>query len=83
MKEFNLNDYVYVQLTDLGREKHKKEFNELNEWGNGVLGEYSPPDEDKNGYSKWQLWNLMSTFGKYMGNGFPDIFKTMNIQLEE
>ena len=32
--------------------------------------------EDKDGWSKWQLWDLMSTFGKYISLGCATPFDT-------
>jgi hypothetical protein len=77
---FNINDYVRVKLTDYGRYIHMRQFYE-NYSGVHTLGEkqsikYSPPKEDREGYSRWQLWNLMSTFGEYMGLGFENLFET-------
>lgn len=74
----NINNYVYVQLTQYGRDIHKNAHHDLM----AALKEppknyvYNPPKEDEDGWSKWQLWNLMNYFGKamYMGNDTP--FKT-------
>lgn len=66
--KFNINHNIKVRLTDLGRAIHEKQHDT-------VLGNmrykypYNPPKEDENGWSKWQLWDFMATFGPYMGNG--------------
>jgi len=67
--DFNINDYVYVKLTDKGREvvAHKD-----------VASLYK---EDENGISQWQFWELMKMFGPYIHLGGPTYFNT-NIQIE-
>jgi hypothetical protein len=59
---FNINNNVYVRLTEKGR---------------SVLfsQNISPPLEDENGYGKWQLWVLMNTFGPHLWNGSPVPFE--------
>jgi hypothetical protein len=62
LKSFNINDYVYVRLNDTGRK---------------IYGDYwakyscepIPLIEEDNGYSKWQLWDLMNVFGEHIFNG--------------
>lgn len=66
---FNLNDYVRVRLTDHGRMIHREDFEQLRaQCPNGTL-RYSPPKEDAEGWSRWQMWNLMYHFGNAMGPG--------------
>jgi hypothetical protein len=73
--EFNLNQAVYIRLTDNGRlflkQKHDQIFS-----GSRLSYEYLPPREDDNGWSQWQLWNLMNVFGDqfYWGNFQPNLF---------
>jgi hypothetical protein len=56
MPAFNINDYVYVRLTDRGRTI--------------LMQQHQPaPVEDPDGYSRWQLWHLMSVFGQHVYNG--------------
>ena len=62
--KFNVNDRVRVKLTDRGREIHD-EF-----WCDHPIPlarVYSPPKEDDEGWSEWQLWVLMETFGPELG----------------
>ena len=65
MIEFNLNDTVWVQLTKIGLAEHKKQYKDL--YGN--IFNYEPPRTDEDGWSKWQLWELMNTFGGAMKLG--------------
>lgn len=69
---FNVNDHVRVQLTDLGRQIHR------DYWTPFCLSgyPYKAPEEDAQGWSKFQLWDLMKTFGKHLGNGQPGPFAT-------
>jgi hypothetical protein len=62
--ELSLNDTVSVKLTDHGKGAlHAKH----------VLGgnprHWMPPQQDKDGYSDWLLWDLMAHFGLYMRGG--------------
>lgn len=83
--KFNVNDNVRVRLTDRGRAIHRDRFRKLN----AVLPlnanyKYTPPKEDNEGWSTWQMWNLMSIFGDYLGQGQELPFETtIEIVLEE
>ena len=55
---FNLNQKVKVRLTSSGVEYLKKRHARL------FTRSYSPPKVDKQGYSTWQLWDLMGVFGE-------------------
>lgn len=74
--DFNINYYIHVQLTDRGREIHKRRWNILMETYPGIDLEYRAPDEDKDGWSKWQAWDFMKNFGAYMGNGCKPVCST-------
>lgn len=73
--KFNVNSYVRVKLTDLGRERLKADHDAL--WvGRKRTYDYHLPPEDADGWSKWQLWDLMESLGKYMGMGRHPPFET-------
>jgi hypothetical protein len=55
-----LNDIVRVKLTDYGRKVMRENHEDLK------ASAYHAPEEDENGYSKWQLWCLMEEFGAHM-----------------
>jgi len=59
---FNINNYVWVKLTPAGVEYHRKHWEE---YGTNI----SPPTVDKDGFSKFQLWEVMFIFGPLMYNG--------------
>ena len=62
--KFNINDTVKVKLTEYGKYVLRKEWEHILS-GNPNF-EYMPPQEDDEGYSTWQMWSLMETFGKYI-----------------
>jgi len=57
---FNVNNTVRVQLTPFGRERYREDYKELTKRYPESL-----PSEDADGWSEWQLWDLMATFGRY------------------
>lgn len=73
---FNINDAVRVKLTDFGRGIHKQQFDDLANRFPSVQYSYTPPKEDKDGWSEWQGWVLMETFGEHIGLGGPNPFET-------
>jgi hypothetical protein len=72
---FNINDYVKVRLTGRGRQIHREKFVELMRGINRNY-EYQAPKEDDLGFSKWQAWDLMHTFGEHAYIGFDVPFET-------
>lgn len=73
----NINNYVYIRLTNYGRQIHEKNHHEF--WSHHpieIRPMYVPPHEDGNGWSKWQLWHLMYDFGSTMGMGVDIPFET-------
>lgn len=82
MVEFNINDFVWVRLTDVGREIYRKKFAAV---GMDMYGEviihYTPPKEDGEGWSRWQLHHLMETFGEHVHLTGPLSFET-DIRIE-
>lgn len=65
---FNVNHFVRVKLTDEGRRIHRQRFRKLNATVKITSNmKYSPPVEDSDGWSRWQLWSLMQAFGEHCG----------------
>lgn len=83
--KFNINHYVKVKLTDRGRDILQEQYYEMmNRMFPDTKLDYKPIKEDKNGWSKWQLWYLMSTFGEQIGMGLDTPFETnIRILVEE
>lgn len=74
--EFNTNHEVQIRLTEWAREYlpgwHQRTWAELGR----PQEEYVPPQEDDDGWSTWQLWVVMQTFGSTLYNGGPNPFET-------
>ena len=81
MPEFNLNDKVRVKLTERG--SAALEAGHIAFWASVVCRAmpYTPPKEDADGWSEWQLWSLMSELGNHLKPGFPSVME-MTIQFE-
>ena len=77
----NINESVRVKLTDHGRAVHAADHAMF--WASIAPGKdikatgYSPPREDADGWSKWQLWALMETVGAHTGLCKPPCFETI------
>ena len=80
--EFNMNEYVSVKLTDLGKYIHRKNHDILYS-GCTQKHKYVPKKEDKDGWSKWQLWCLMGEFGSEMQCGGMNVPFETTIRLEK
>ena len=78
--DFNLNQHVYVQLTDVGRRKLRSDYYS-NDDVNKHLSAYKPPEEDEDGWSRWQMHDLIEKFGGqfYFNFDFP---YSLTIKLE-
>jgi len=69
---FNINNYVYVKLTDFGRKLLQREHLELR-----IPFPFKLPEEDQNGWSRWQMHDLMNKLGKHCWNGCQIPFETI------
>jgi hypothetical protein len=78
--DFNINNYVLVKLTNTGKNILKTEHDKMAA-DYPMLGEYKPPFEDHDGYSRWQMWDIMGKLGSHCGHGFSLPFDT-NILFE-
>ena len=78
MIEINLNEYVYVKLTEAGVAKLKADHEAL-----GVPWAFKMPTVDDDGYTRFQLHELMHTFGPmcFLGEPSPP-FKPLHIKYE-
>lgn len=76
MMLFNINNYVWVKLTAHGKrlllEQYEREMTE----SPYLRGKLNLPEEDADGWSRWQLWGLMSDLGKHCVMGFEPPFET-------
>lgn len=80
---FSINDKVKVQLTELGRKILDDQHRSLEARFPAVkqFGRHDPKD-DSDGWSEWQLWELMKKFGGHIRNGGPLPFHTV-IRIDE
>ena len=76
---FNINETVYVKLTDVGKAELKRQHDELRK-SFPKLGEDIPIKEDEFGWSKWQLWTLMSHLGHLCNMGAIQLPFETNIE---
>lgn len=83
ISNFNINNYVWVQLTPYGRDLLRRKHEDLCKKTGRIFNEYPyvPPREDSDGWSKWQMWDLMMKFGPDIWHGSDLPFKT-NIRVE-
>ncbi len=80
--EINLNDTVYVKLSAKAHEALERDYNEIMK---GWKCLYRRPEEDTEGWSKWQLWDLMQRIGpnvRFDGRE-PIIATTIRVEQDE
>lgn len=82
MHEFNINYMVKVRLTDYGKDIYYHQYDELNDKFNKQIIKPTLPKVDENGYTSFQLWNLMEIYGPYMRMASALPFET-NILIED
>ena len=73
--KININDYVKVRLKEQGFCIHRQHYDNI--WfGRIPPYPYKPPMVDKDGYSKFPLWELMQLFGEHLSLGMEVPFDT-------
>jgi hypothetical protein len=77
----NVNHYVKVKLNDIGIKELERQHKQL-EAEYPMLGGFKKPNVDENGYSTFQLHDLMRKFGHMMRIGFDCPFD-MDVIFEE
>ena len=82
-RNFNLNNYVQVQLNAKGHAIHRKAFDELIGSHPRSTAVYRPPTEDIEGWSTWQMWELFETFGPRMRDNLPPFRFSVRIEVTE
>lgn len=73
--KFNINNYVWVKLTPKG-EKTLRVSRLVDMELTGLDECAIKPPPEKNGYTQFQLWDLMRLFGESMFNGCELSFET-------
>jgi len=74
--KFNINEKVRVKLTEHGKALHREYHAKFLAHLGQKAPDYTPPKEDAEGWSEWQLWVLMQEFGPHMGLGFRTVIET-------
>ena len=82
MKTLNINSYVRIKITSFGIEKLKKN-HEILRKEFPLLGEFTPPEVDEDGFFEMQLWEVMNTFGEDLHNGNMNLPFSPDIQIDE
>lgn len=80
----NLNDNIKVKLTDLGKGIYYHRWDYILDCCKGerpLKPKYPKVDED--GYTKFQLWDFISLYGRYIGMGLPNVIDPIEIIFEE
>jgi hypothetical protein len=85
MMEWNVNEIVWVKLTDFGMSIHHRDHLDFlymlgKRWsGPETPAErfpYKPPEMTEDGWSRFQGWRLMQLFGPHMQLSGPNPFQT-------
>lgn len=74
--KFNVNHAVKVKLTSEGLAELKRQRDELYAYYGDYMGEFTLPKTDEEGYSEFQLWDLMYRLGRMMKMGTSIPFQT-------
>jgi len=84
MKKFNINEYVFIKLTEKGAQVLA---NDHNKWVGKMLGnrnmDYYLSNRDENGFYKMQFWCFINNFGELMQAGAGGYFEDNNIYFKE
>lgn len=80
---FNLNQYLYVRLTEQGLQHLRDQHNALAQTLPVPAGfpAYIEPQRDERGFYAMQAWEFMQAFGAASGNGFPVAYYDMTVEL--
>lgn len=82
MWRVNLNEYVKVKLSDLGKEIYYHQYDETNRTIE-LHGEKpikpTMPKVDEEGYTQFQIWQLMNLYGEYMTMCGERVFETLDV----
>lgn len=68
MEKVNINNTVWVKLTDIGRDIYFHQYDELNRLARRIIMEPKYPTEI-DGYFEEQLWCLFEIFGPHINMG--------------
>ncbi|HHZ97411.1 MAG TPA: hypothetical protein EYN67_18120 [Flavobacteriales bacterium] len=80
--KFNMNNSVKVKLNDVGHAELKRQHDVVAANIDYNI-EYKEVPVDKDGYSSFQMHDLMHTFGHMMVMGCKTPFETLSIKIAE
>lgn len=69
----NLNDSIRVKLTDYGKSIYTARLETINHYYGRRVIKDTKPTVDADGFSTFQLWDFMNTFGEYLYMGNTEI----------
>lgn len=73
----NVNDTVYVKLTELGKKELQRQHDDLHDqFPMLTKRDFMHRKEDDEGWSEWQLWDLMGSLGHKCIHGCSVPFET-------
>ena len=74
--KFNINNYVYVKITPIGLKELKRQHDDLYSQVPILQNtKFNPPKEDNEGWSKWQMHDLIGKLGYMTKMGFEVPFE--------
>lgn len=81
----NLNDYVKVKLTDLGKDIYYHRFDQVNKYikerGGKPITPYMPK-VDSEGKTKIQLWEFIELYGNHIGMTKPNVIEPLDLEVK-
>ena len=80
--KINLNEWVKVKLTDLGKEIFYHQYDGVNKAVGREVCKPFYPKEDENGYTKFQLWHFIQLYGEHIGMAYPNVIDPLEIVYE-
>ena len=75
----NLNDWIKVKLTNHGKDIYYHRYDDINQSYGKIICEPDYPKADKDGYTKFQLWQFMQLYGKHIGIDYEKVINPIDI----
>ena len=78
----NLNEYVEVELTKIGKEMYFHQYDKINSFHGKIVIEPTYPKLEQNGRLRLLLWELFEIFGQHFHHGMDSPFVDNILYLE-